>query len=52
MSWMDDMCNFCLHSQEDHEMTPDKRIPKAVENGRYVCGDCVACDMEQVSTHA
>lgn len=48
MTWernrRDRLCSFCWHEEEMHDHSPDKRTPKEVEPGKYVCADCVDCE--------
>jgi superfamily II helicase len=46
--WQDRICQFCWHDNELHDYTPDKRVPKEVQPGKYMCLDCASCDVERV----
>lgn len=52
MTWTDNICTYCLHGEGDHDFGPDRRIPKAVESGKYVCSDCATCELEGVKRNA
>lgn len=48
MSWMDNICTYCLHHDDDHELGPSQRTPRALQYGLYMCMDCITCEVQMV----
>ena len=47
MNYLDELCKYCFHPDEDHDRGPDQRTPRAVRRGEYVCTDCVSCELRR-----
>lgn len=51
MTWVRErnrLCEYCRHEDEVHDLHPDQRVPKEVEQGSFACSDCADCAIREV----